>query len=421
MTISFAAPNSPCVCFTKDLTQSPTLPLASTTASSTTAPPVGYVQATFNLQNGQNVQGLESDFKEAQGVAKNGKLYVFGGFKDGFSFMSKKSWRYMPTSNSWEQLADIPTLSAGITHMGNAVDPQTDMIYLAGGLALPFGGTWISNAFATADVFAYDTDSDQWSSLPSLPQAIGGCGAAVLDGNLHVIGGALMDGANGGFIQDLDTHYVLNLGNPAAGWSTLAPISAGRNHIGVAVGPDRKIYVIGGQHLEEEGCSNFATVEAYDATTNTWQIRTALPHGIGHVAPSTIGTAHGIIVVGGVKDNPNGVCSPPGVSIPLVHHYDPTSNAWSVVNSNKAGPSMVSGIIGNHLYSQSGNQLFKHAISWTNPVSPVRSRRTPDVSTSGIGQAKSYYDIVVFGLAVGVIGIVIVVVKRRNVNAVLER
>ena len=83
--------------------------------------------------------------------------------------------------------------------------------------------------------------------------------------------------AGQGFITDLTSHYALDLSNIGAGWVTLAPISIGRNHIGVAIGPDNRIYAMGGQFLEDEGCTNQVIVEAYDPATNTWELRASLP------------------------------------------------------------------------------------------------------------------------------------------------
>ena len=37
-------------------------------------------------------------------------------------------------ANTWTQLSDMPISGDGITHMGNAVDDDTNMIYIVGGL-----------------------------------------------------------------------------------------------------------------------------------------------------------------------------------------------------------------------------------------------------------------------------------------------
>jgi N-acetylneuraminic acid mutarotase len=356
---------------------------------------------------------MGTSFAEAQGVAKNGKLYVFGGFENGWNYMSKKTYAYTPSSDSWTRLADMPIQPAvGISHMGNTEDPATNMIYLTGGLQLPPGGKWMQDAIATSIVLGYDTVTNQWSSqLPRLPRAIGGCGAAVLNGKLHVIGGALMDGSRGGFIEDLVTHYVLDLSNTGAGWSELAPISAARNHLGVAVGPDNKIYAIGGQELEEEGCTNFDTVEAYDATTNTWEVRQSLPHGIGHISPATLGTPHGILVIGGVKDKPSG-CNPAGRAVHKIHHYDPASDTWTIIDTNNGGASMVSGIIDGILYSQSPNNLDKHTITWTH-AREVTFRDRRAVSSSVHGQSTTTAKDGVLG-DVPLVGIVGVMGRLRS-------
>jgi hypothetical protein len=62
-------------------------------AATTTSSPSTYVQATLSISSSSTKAQLPSGFAEAQGIAKNGALYVFGGFEGGWSYMSKKSYR----------------------------------------------------------------------------------------------------------------------------------------------------------------------------------------------------------------------------------------------------------------------------------------------------------------------------------------
>ena len=66
---------------------------------------------------------------EAQGLALNGKLYVFGGFYTGDPILATlQSDVYDLMSNTWTPLAPLPEK---LSHAGQAADGK--FIYLAGG------------------------------------------------------------------------------------------------------------------------------------------------------------------------------------------------------------------------------------------------------------------------------------------------
>jgi hypothetical protein len=96
--------NGVCRCFEKVTGPPPppttsAAPVTTTTAApvvTTTAPPVAmgtYVKATLSISSSSTKASLPNGYAEAQGLAKNGALYVFGGFEGGWTWMSKKSYR----------------------------------------------------------------------------------------------------------------------------------------------------------------------------------------------------------------------------------------------------------------------------------------------------------------------------------------
>jgi hypothetical protein len=92
-------------------------------------------------------------------------------------------------------------------------------------------------AYASNEVYGFNTATEAWTTLPSLPETMGGCGAVVLNGKLHVIGGAWFEG-NSGFTRDLSSHYELDLADFGAGWIPRANMSIARNHFAVTKSPD---------------------------------------------------------------------------------------------------------------------------------------------------------------------------------------
>ena len=300
---------------------------------------------------------------EAQGGAVNGKLYVFGGFINGYKYMDKETWEFNPNNKKWRKRAPIPSKWTGATHMANAVDEETGSIYLLGGITVTGQNKFPKGAMGTSDVFRFDAAKNTWSTLPSLPEARGGGAAVVLNNKLHFFNGAKFDGPHGGFQEDMATHWQLDLADVSAGWKTLAPNSLGRNHVGGTTWGG-KIYAIGGQFHEEEGCSNQQLAEVYNPKTDVWSRIADLPIGTGHISPATLSHEHGIIVVGGVTDKNNG-CRPPGYLRKQLFFYNPTTDTWTEHNNPHAGASRVSGIINGKIWSQHDSYVNDIQLNWS--------------------------------------------------------
>ena len=317
---------------------------------------LSFPKATYSLP--KNVAGKN----EAQGAAVGGKLYVFGGFENGYDKMGRETWEFNPSTRKWRKRTPIPSKWLGATHMANAADKATGSIFLVGGITVN-GGNFPNGASGSSDAFQYHAASDTWTTLPSLPMARGGGAAVVLNNKLHFFNGAKFDGKHGGFLKDMTTHWALDLGNVAAGWETLAPNSVGRNHIGGTVWGG-KIYAIGGQFFEEEGCTNQKIAEVYDPQNNKWSRIANLPVGTGHISPATLTTDHGIIIVGGVTDR-NNRCKPPGAAREQLLFYNPTLNTWKDFKNPIKGASQVSGFIDGSIWAQHGTNVRQIKVGWT--------------------------------------------------------
>jgi hypothetical protein len=118
----------------------------------------------------------------------------------------------------------------------------------------------------------YDPATNSWSQLPNMPQARDHFHAAVVGGKFYVTGGRALD-INATITSTVAFDFSTNT------WQTgLAPIPTARG--GFAAGVlGTEVVVIGG----EGGGNTFATVEAYNTTTNTWRTLAPMPtarHGI---------------------------------------------------------------------------------------------------------------------------------------------
>ena len=123
--------------------------------------------------------------------AIGGLLYVAGGRSGGIDGHSASLFVFDPNEMTWASLASLPTSRGGAA---SAV--VSERLYVFGGEG---NGAHPSGVFGQAE--SYDPTSDQWTSLPSMPERRHGTGAAVVDGVIYIPGGATEQGFGA-----VDTH-----------------------------------------------------------------------------------------------------------------------------------------------------------------------------------------------------------------------
>jgi hypothetical protein len=110
-----------------------------------------------------------------------------------------------------------------------------------------FGG--VSDSYhLEASVFKYDTETNEWITLPSMPLACAWISASVLDAQVYIVGA----GMNG--------RDVLRFDPVSAAWSTQAPTKDSRKE-GASFVLDGCLFAAGGP---------VSSVERYDVASNTW-------------------------------------------------------------------------------------------------------------------------------------------------------
>lgn len=238
-------------------------------------------------------------------MAVDGRLYVFGGYTDtSYIPLTRRADVYDPRSDRWSELPDMPM---AITHAGVATDGAN--IYLAGGVVGSGAGDKIS---ATTAVWRYTIASQQWTSIPSLPEPRGAGDLALLGRTLHFFGGTGIDR----YVSE-DEHWTLSL-DDGTEWTPAAPLPNARNHLAAAV-VDGALYVIGGQYGHNETLVTQRSVQLYDAAQDQWIERAPLPAGRSHIATAVVNGQ--IYVFGGEEQH--------GVAQDEVFVYDPRTNAWT--------------------------------------------------------------------------------------------
>jgi len=115
------------------------------------------------------------------------------------------------------------------------------------------------------------------------------------DGRLMVLGG----GTNCYQWSNCSVHNTVQIYDPKTRiWSIAAPMIHARMAFAAVVGPDHRVYAIGGW----DGQSALSSVEAYDVRGNSWSTCANLPLSVAE--ESAVVVRHHIVVIGG--DNASG-------------------------------------------------------------------------------------------------------------------
>ena len=260
-------------------------------------------------------QGAE----EVYGIAAGGKMYVFGGLAPGWKAIGM-TLEYDPATDRWTRKKDMPAY-----HHHVALAQMNGRIYMFGGYRLPEKGqaTWVP----VNNSWEYDPAADTWRALPPLPTPRGSANALVVNGRIHVIGGATLPAGLGeGYVHpsrnvSVGTHEVLD---PAAGtWSARAPMINPRNHAAAGV-IDNKIYIAGGRagSVFIPNAHNLDLVEEYDPANDRWSIRSPMPTPRSAAA---WGVHNGRLYVAGGEIRHRDIWG----TYTAVEAFDPKSETWS--------------------------------------------------------------------------------------------
>ena len=216
-------------------------------------------------------------------VALDGKLYVIGGSTKAVDDLAT-ALVYDPATDTW---ADIATMPRGLNHVSAVA--AGGKVYAVGGFSGRVPGSRETRRVhqgAEPFVFAYDPRANSWSTMAPLSAPRGSVGVAVVDGKIHAIGGRGLD------VKTVPIHEVFD---PATGkWSEAAPLPRKRDHMAV-IAARGLIHVIGGRTDDRD--DNVGDHDIYDPATNSWRSAPPLPTPRSGGQSALIGNL--IIVYGG--------------------------------------------------------------------------------------------------------------------------
>jgi hypothetical protein len=114
---------------------------------------------------------------------------------------------------------------------------------------------------ARKNVYVYDPKMDTWTQKDDMPYAIGGCGIAVVDGIIYLVGGSLS-------VSSPPVPTVMAYDPVTESWTQKADMPTARGFFSACV-LDGKIYAIGGAK-EDWSTTSYKQTEVYDPSTDTW-------------------------------------------------------------------------------------------------------------------------------------------------------
>jgi N-acetylneuraminic acid mutarotase len=286
------------------------------------------LSAVFAVAAGAQAQGkwtqgpaIPEGANEVIGAAVNGQILVYGG-QDTKSAAMGIFWKLDPASGQWTKLPSNPVP----VHHAAAVSIGSRM-YVVGGFRLPDGGK--GGWYPENKLWMFDLDKQTWTRLPDMPTPRGALAATVADGKIYAIGGArIPDGAKiealsgGGPVELLGTVEVFDTRTNT--WSTLRSMPTPRNHMD-ASHVDGRIYVIGGRVgscFSGGWSTNVFMNEAYDIATDTWATRAPMPTARSGAGSAIVDGRISVLGGEGWLDDFGGVFRTHEV-------YDPKSNTWS--------------------------------------------------------------------------------------------
>jgi len=196
--------------------------------------------------------------------------------------------------DSWRRVADLP-----IPRTNHAAAVVAGQIYILGGY--DDGGMNV--------VMEYDPVTDQWHRIADMLTPRGDLAAAVVNGKIYAIGGA-----------DYPIYYstVEEYDPITDSWRSRAPMPTPRFGL-AAVAVEGKIYAIGGT---ERGDSPSNAVEEYDPATDIWRSRAPMPTARYGLAAAEATLSGKIYAIGG--EYRNGRIQ----YLRTVEEYDPVTDSW---------------------------------------------------------------------------------------------
>ena len=270
--------------------------------------------------------------QEIYPAVHQGKLIVAGGIAPrlGVPYFTRAVFAYDADSDTWSRLPDLPE---ALHHV--ALVSTGEELWAMGG----FHGA-VTHIWKMRDN-VYRLRNDRWETLPPLPGPQAEGVATFHSGTIHIVTGQQPRGTANrkrSDHQEMRLHWYWD----GTGWDSLAPLPTPRNS---ATGGwiDNQLVVAGGR----TSAGNLSTNEIYDAKEDRW--RRASPMPLPQAGTASVVHNGSLLVFGGE------IFSPEPAVFPNVWRYQLETDRW------EAMPDMLTprhglgaGLIGNQAFVVGG-------------------------------------------------------------------
>jgi hypothetical protein len=314
-------------------------------------------------------------------VVSDGNLIIYGG-TDGTNSQNV----VIADSLSGDAPPALQSMNVARSYLGYAPDKN--------GNAYAFGGLDANgNALASAERFN-PVNNNAWTFVASLPAARYNFPAVFNHTNYIYIFGGLTDTTSG-----IETATVLRYSVSGNAWSNVASMPIAVAGSAATLGPDGKIYVVGGT----SGGVATNAVQVYTPASNSWAVSTPLPEALSG-ASAGVDSLGRLIVMGGVDINGNDVSdvwrsqqfNVPD-SAPVFTSYPSLSAAYlvpyvsSLVATGSPPPTylLVSGPDGMQV------DLYSGAVTWTPQASQIGTNTVTLQASNYAGSTNWTYNLVI--------------------------
>lgn len=207
--------------------------------------------------------------------------------------------RFDPATGRYTTLAKLPEPR---NHFGMVA--RGSDVYVVGGEEDVVGG-----AYPKADFFRYQTTTNRWSRMPSMPSRRSAVAEGVIGERLYVAGGL-----HRGQPQRTLEVYDFRTGR----WSQGPDMPSAREHVASAVAGG-KLYVLGGRNRRTDA---LPTVERFDPQAGRWESVRSLPTPSGGLGAENVDGK--VIALGGGNDRDGTVTG-------AVERFDPVRGEWEAL------------------------------------------------------------------------------------------
>lgn len=247
----------------------------------------GSLKVTDKITWSKQTDGRAPISRVESGVVQLGnKLYVMGGYTNGYGSTSTRVDVLDMSTRKWSTAASLP---GSQTHAGAATDGR--YIYWVAGQYGPLFSTQGTN-----EGWRFDPAANKWSRFANLPKVRFGGGMAYVNGFLHFFGGT--DASRN--VAQAD-HWKLNLNSSNPQWTAAAPMPFPGDHLSHAV-VNGKIYVMGGEHDHGKSYVQHDYTFRYDPATDRWTRLADMPTPKSHFEGATLVINNKIYAIAGQVD-----------------------------------------------------------------------------------------------------------------------